>query len=576
MQKRWFIRQTPSADQIREVESTLKVAPLMASLLIQRNIHTAENARLFFKPSTDQLHDPFLMKDMDRAVDRLEQAIRNNEHIFIFGDYDVDGTSAVALLHSVLEPMATVSYYIPDRYEEGYGLSFTGVETAIARGAGLLIALDCGIKDVEKIRLARENDLDVIVCDHHTPGPVLPDAIVLDPKRGDCAYPFKELCGCGVGFKLLQGLFMQMQKPVTDLFSHLDLVAIAIGADIVPLTGENRVLCRLGLEQLNAHPRPGIKALLQQAGKSFPLDLSNVVFVIAPRINAAGRLETGKKAVELLLTTEMEAASDIAAEIDRYNQERKVLDAQITEEALLQIADDALFESRKSTVVFNGQWHKGVVGIVASRLMETHYRPTIVLTESKGLATGSARSVDNFNVYEAILACEHLLTQFGGHQYAAGLTLPLENLEAFREAFDGIVRERLLKEAETPELTIDQEIRLHQLFIAGESVRQVPRIMRMLNEMEPFGPQHEKPVFCVRSVYASSSRILKEAHLKLDLFDPVSGVTLPAIGFNMADKADHVASGCAFDCAFTLETNTWNDRTTLQLQLRDIRPTVDA
>ncbi len=573
MLKRWFIRQAPSADQVREVESTLKVAPLMASLLVQRGIVSTDDARLFFKPSIEQLHDPFLMKDMNRAVDRLEQAIRNGEHIFIFGDYDVDGTSAVSLMYSVLKPLATVSYYIPDRYEEGYGLSFTGVETALERGAGLLIALDCGIKDVEKIRFAKEKGLDVIVCDHHTPGSELPDAIVLDPKRDDCQYPFKELCGCGVGFKLLQGLYAQMQKPMTELLQHLDLVAIAIGADIVSLTGENRVLCRLGLERLNAGPRPGIKTLLQYAGKSLPLDLSNVVFVIAPRINAAGRLETGRKAVELLLTTDPDAASEIALEIDRYNQERKLLDAQITEEALLQIADDVAFESRKSTVVFNGQWHKGVVGIVASRLIETHYRPTIVLTESKGLITGSARSVDNFNVYEAILACEHLLTQFGGHQYAAGLTLPLENLEAFREAFDSIVQERLEKECETPELTIDQEIRLHQLFIAGESVGQVPRIMRMLNEMEPFGPGNVKPVFCVRSAYASSMRVLKEAHLKLDVFDPVSGVTLPAIGFNMADKADLVASGCAFDCAFTLETNTWNDRTTLQLQIRDIRST---
>jgi len=574
MQKRWFIRETPSDQVIMELESSLKVTPLMAALLSQRELHTPESARTFFKPGLPQLHDPFLMKDMDRAVERVEKAVAENQHIMIYGDYDVDGTSAVALVYSVLKDFADVSFYIPDRYEEGYGLSFRGVEVAKERNASLLIALDCGIKEMEKVTYANELGVDVIICDHHTPGDEIPDCIVLDPKRSDCGYPFKELCGCGVGFKLMQAWLEQTGRPVEKAMDHLDLVAIAIGADIVSLTDENRVLCKLGLEKLNAAPRPGIHALLKHAGKALPLDLSNVVFIIAPRINAAGRLESGTRAVELLLATDPKNAEKIAVEIDEYNQNRRILDAQITQEALAQIAEDIDFEGRKSTVVFSSDWHKGVVGIVASRLIETHYRPTIVLTESKGVATGSARSVDSFNVYEAILACEHLLTQFGGHHHAAGLTLPLENVEAFRHAFDAVVRERMIKEEETPELLIDQEIRLHQLFLAGESAGQVPRIMKMLEHMEPFGPGNNKPVFCVRSVYASASRVLKEAHLKLDIMDPASGIIIPAIGFNMADKADFVAAGCAFDCAFTLETNTWNNRTTLQFQVRDIRPTV--
>jgi len=573
MQKRWFIRQAPSDQLIMELESSLKVTPLMASLLSQRELVSAESARIFFKPVLAQLHDPFLMKDMDRAVERLEKAVAEQQKILVYGDYDVDGTSAVALVYAILKNYADVSFYIPDRYEEGYGLSFRGVDVAKERGASLIIALDCGIKEIEKVAYANKLGIDTIVCDHHTPGASLPECIVLDPKRSDCSYPFKELCGCGVGFKLMQAWLLRTGRPVEKALEQLDLVAIAIGADIVSLTDENRVLCKLGLEQLNARPRPGILALLKQAGKAVPLDLSNVVFIIAPRINAAGRLESGMRAVELLLVSDVSEADKIALEIDEYNQNRRILDAQITQEALAQISEDPDFESRKSTVVFSSEWHKGVVGIVASRLIETHYRPTIVLTESKGVATGSARSVDSFNVYEAILGCEHLLTQFGGHHHAAGLTLPLENVEAFRHAFDAIVQERMIKEEETPELIIDQEIRLHQLFLAGESVGQVPRIMKMLAHMEPFGPGNSKPVFCVRSVYASASRVLKEAHLKLDIMDPASGITIPAIGFNMADKADFVAAGCAFDCAFTLETNTWNNKTTLQFQVRDIRPT---
>lgn len=571
MQKRWFIKNNPSDIEVAQLVNDVKVSPLMARLLHQRELKDFDTITSFFKPNLDQLHDPFLMLNLREAAEQIKNAIEQQQHIVVFGDYDVDGTTAVALVYSVLQQYTNVSYYIPDRYEEGYGLSYKGIDTALERGASLLIALDCGIKEVEKVAYAKEKGLPIIVCDHHTPGDIVPDCLVLDPKQDNCRYPFKELCGCGVGFKLMHGLLHIMGESDVFLLQQLDLVAIAIGADIVSLSGENRVLCKLGLKQLNEQPRIGIQALVQQAKKVFPLDLSNVVFIIAPRINAAGRLDSGQRSVALLLADSEKLARSIAVEIDEYNSNRRLLDAQMTEEALALIAEDELHANRKSTVVFQADWHKGVVGIVASRLIEKHYRPTIVLTESNGVATGSARSVLGFSVYDAIESCAHLITQFGGHQYAAGLTLPLENVSAFREAFDAAVQDKMLLKDEVEELIIDVEIGLADLFLAGESVHEVPRIYKMLAEMEPFGPDNPKPVFVVRSVYAASYCILKEAHLKVALYDPVTKVTLPAIGFNLAEKADLVAAGCAFDCAFTLETNTWNNQTTLQLQIRDIR-----
>lgn len=574
MQKHWFIKQTPSSEKIQATIDDLKVSPIMASLLTQRNLTTLPQIRSFFTPELNDLHDPLLMLNMAEAVDRLDRAIESEERILIFGDYDVDGTTSVALVYSVLKEVASVDYHIPDRYEEGYGLSYKGIDIALEKGCKLLIALDCGIKEVEKVKYANEKGLDIIICDHHNPGSEIPDCIVLDPKQAGCEYPFKELCGCGVGFKLLQAWFSKTGKDMNQLFNYLDLVAIAIGADIVPVTGENRILCKHGIQRLNENPRAGILALVEQAQRSFPLDLSNVVFTIAPRINAAGRLKSGSRAVELLLAESKEEAKKIALEIDEYNSERRILDAQTTLEALELIAQDELFLNRKSTVVFQSDWHKGVVGIVASRLIEHHYRPTIVLTENKGEATGSARSVSGFNVYEAITSCEHLLTQYGGHQHAAGLTLPLENITLFREHFDAYVQQNIQPLDEVEDLVIDLEIAASNLFLAGESALQVPRIYRMLEQMEPFGPGNDKPVFCIRNAYASKQRILKEAHLKFDLVDPVSGIELSAIGFNMADKADLIASGCAFDCAFTLDANTWQNRTTLQIQVRDIRETL--
>ena len=574
MQKRWFIKTPPTVEQKTTIREELKLSALMAEVLAQKGLTSQQEIRSYFNPDLDTLHDPFLMLNMDKAVERLVQAVEKREHIVVYGDYDVDGTTSVALVYSVLKNYTDVSFYIPDRYEEGYGLSGLGIETAVERKAGLLIALDCGVKEIETVRYANSLGLDIIVCDHHTPGEEIPECIVLDPKQENCAYPYKELCGCGVGFKLLHAFFIHQKQDTAELFNYLDLVAIAIGADIVPVTGENRMLCKRGLQRLNDHPRKGIEALVEIAEKKFPLSLTNVVFIIAPRINAAGRLKSGSRAVELLITEDSGVAKSIALEINEYNKERRELDAQITQQALDLIAQDETFSSKKSTVVFQNDWHKGVVGIVASRLIEHHYRPTVVLTESKGKITGSARTAGDFNVYEAILACDHLLEQFGGHQHAAGLTLDHSNLDAFKEAFELEVVKRMTTEFESEELTIDHEVSFSDLFLSGESVYQVPRLLKMQDQMEPFGPHNQQPVFCIRSVYAQNFRVLKDAHLKIDITDPVSGITLPAIAFNMADKADLLAPGCAFDCVFTLETNTWNDRTSLQLQVKDLRETI--
>jgi len=571
MQKRWFIKTPPETNVTNQLQQDLKISSLMASLLAQRGLTTQEEIRSYFNPSLTSLHDPFSMLNMELGSTRLCEAIVEKQRIFVYGDYDVDGTTSVAMLFSVLTKHTETHYYIPDRYEEGYGLSAKGIDFAKEKNVDLLITLDCGIKEVENIAYARSLGIDVIVCDHHTPGEMLPDAIVLDPKQENCNYPYKELCGCGVGWKLLQAVFEKMNWDKEELFNLLDLVAIAIGADIVPVTGENRVLAKIGLEKLNLNPRIGIKQLVEIAGRSFPLSLTSVVFTIAPRINAAGRLQSGSRSVELLLSSDLTSAKSISNEIDSYNTERRELDKQMTEEALELIAADNDFDARKSTVLYKEGWSKGVVGIVASRLIERHYRPTIVLTESNGVLTGSARSVGDFNIYDAINECGHLLQKFGGHHHAAGLTLETVNFEQFKEEFDLIVKNKISLEDQTEELVVDQEVGFSDFFLSGESVYQIPRIYKMQDQMEPFGPLNQQPVFCIRSVYAQSYRVLKDAHLKIDILDPKSNIVLSAIAFNMADKEHLIAPGCAFDVAFTLESNTWNDRTTLQLMVKDLR-----
>ncbi len=571
MQKRWFIKTPPETNVTNQLQQDLKISALMASLLAQRGLTTQEEIRSYFNPSLESLHDPFLMLNMELASNRLCEAINQKQRILVYGDYDVDGTTSVAMMFSVLSKHTETHFYIPDRYEEGYGLSAKGIDYAKERNVDLLITLDCGIKEVDNIAYARSLGIDVIVCDHHTPGELIPDAIVLDPKQENCRYPYKELCGCGVGWKLLQAVFENMSWEKEELFNLLDLVAIAIGADIVPVTDENRVLAKIGLEKLNSNPRIGIKQLVEVAGRSFPLSLTSVVFTIAPRINAAGRLQSGSRSVELLLSSDLKTAKSISNEIDSYNTERRELDKQMTEEALELIESDSDFNNRKSTVLFKEGWSKGVVGIVASRLIERHYRPTIVLTESNGLLTGSARSVGDFNIYEAINECGHLLQKFGGHHHAAGLTLESINFEQFKHEFDLIVKNKISLEDQTEEVIIDNEVSFSDFFLSGESVYQIPRIYKMQDQMEPFGPLNQQPVFCIRSVYAQSYRVLKGAHLKIEILDPKTDITLSAIAFNMADREHLVAPGCAFDVVFTLESNTWNDRTTLQLMVKDIR-----
>ena len=571
MQKRWLVNTTIDSTTVEEFRSVLKVDEVVAELLLQRGITTFEEAEKFFRPKLNELHDPFLMKDMKEAVERLQEAIENQERILLFGDYDVDGTTAVAMMYSFLKDTAIIDYYIPDRYKEGYGLSKEGIDFAAENAVDLVVSLDCGIKSVELVAYAKEKGIDFIICDHHTPGPELPDALVLDPKREDCNYPYDELSGCGVGFKLLQGLCDYNNWDYAKLFELLDFLAISIGADIVPVTGENRVLCYHGMERLNAHPRKAFRELLLLAKRPFPVTLTDVVFTIAPRINAAGRLRSGRFAVDLMISDDVDQIDLLAQEINADNTDRRALDKEITAEALKQIENDPCSNSNVTTVVFNEKWHKGVVGIVASRLIETHYKPTIVLTESNGMITGSARSVHGFDVYEAICACENLLEQFGGHKYAAGLTMKRENLEAFKAQFEQAVKERIQPELLVPEQKIDLNLSFNQIFTSQENRLQLPRLKRILSQFEPHGPGNMKPVFTSNNVFSTDVRILKEVHLKLAMTQPDSDLVIEGIGFNMSKKMDTVASGLPFQVAYTLESNKWNGKETIQLNLKDVR-----
>lgn len=572
MQKRWLIKSTPDQEIIDQLVTDIKIEPALASILAQRGVSSFDEAQYFFRPKLEDLHDPFLMKDLKEAVDRINLAMANGEKIMIFGDYDVDGTTAVATVWNVLiEHYANLEFYIPDRYTEGYGISELGIKHANEQGITLIIALDCGIKSVDKVAFANSLGIDFIVCDHHLPGEELPACIVLDPKRADCEYPYKELSGCGVGFKLLQGLCIENEWDTTTLFQQLDLLAISIGADIVPVTGENRILCFHGMQLLNREPRLGIQEILRVAKKNLPLNLTSVIFTIAPRINAAGRIHSGRKSVELMISNDLEDLKSIAASIEEDNLERKDLDKSITIEALKQIEDDASHADRISTVVFQENWHKGVVGIVASRLIEKHYRPTIVLTESNGVATGSARSIRGLNIHDALEQCSDLLEQFGGHAFAAGMTLPLENVNLFREKFDQVVKQLVKKEDLIPEQIVDYELHFDELFLKGELLNKVPKFKRIIDQFEPTGPGNMKPIFTSRNVFISNVRILKEEHLKVVIGQPNTHVTVDAIGFSMVDKMDLINSKEPLDILYTIETNSWRDLETLQLNLKDIR-----
>ena len=568
MEKRWVYQQGSDPTTAQMLAEAIRIRPFIADLLIRRGISEYHAAKSWFNPSEDQMHDPFYMKGMKEAVERLENAIRNDERILIYGDYDVDGTTAVSLVYGFLSSRyPNVSYYIPDRYKEGYGLSAEGIQYAADNAFDLIITLDCGIKAIDRIAAGREKGLDFIVCDHHLPGENLPDAVVLDPKQKGCDYPYKELTGCGIGFKLIQAL--SMSDPGVhprEIYDFLDLVALSIGADIVPVTGENRVLASIGLSMLNRSPRPGIRALLRLAKKQLPMTIEDLVFIVAPRINAAGRMDSASLAVELFLASDEDTAMEYAKYLEDLNLDRKTLDKETTEEALEQIRKDPFLQTSNSSLVFSETWHKGVIGIVASRLTETYYRPTVVLTSVNGVATGSVRSVQGFNVYEALEACEDVLTQFGGHDFAAGLTLPVDQIKLFRERFEEEVNRRLGEEHKTPVLEIEEDLPLAD---ANES------LYGIIQRMEPFGPGNMKPVFSSRNVLdAGGTRAVGSdgAHLKLEITQAgYNGKPIQGIGFGLGHLAEEISGGMPFHVAYTLDENHWNGRTTLQLNVKDIR-----
>lgn len=561
---RWSIKPKPSEEKVKQLAVALNVEEFVATLLVQRGIKTFEQARQFFRPTLEDLHNPYLMKDMDKAVECIELAIENGENILVFGDYDVDGTTAVSLVSSYLKTFyPNVATYIPDRYDEGYGISFKGIDFADDNGFSLIIALDCGIKSIDHVAYAKERNIDFIICDHHRPGQFLPEAVaVLDPKRDDCNYPYDELCGCGIGFKLIQALGENRNQTIEDLTPYLDLVATAIAADIVPMTGENRILAYFGLQVINSNPRPGFKALIHQIKKKV-LDITDVVFIIAPRINAAGRIKHGNHAVELLTEFDFEQAQQFASEIEAYNSERKDLDKQITKEALSQIIENNE-EKRFTSVVFQEDWHKGVIGIVASRLIETYYRPTLVFTKSGDKYAASARSVKGFDVYNALEACSEHLEQFGGHMYAAGMTLLEENYLAFKNAFEKVVQETIHPDMLIPEIAIDAEINLSDI---------TPKLTRILKQFEPFGPQNMTPVFLTKNVkdtgYAQKLGA-DEEHLKL--FVRQNGSEgMAAIGFGLGNKMGLATNKKPFEAVYCIDENEWNGKTSVQLRLKDIK-----
>ena len=560
---RWSSKPKIEKDKIAKLAKDLSVDTTIAEILLQRNIATFEAAKKFFRPSLDDLHDPFLMKDMDKAVERIETAISNHENILVFGDYDVDGTSAVSLVASYLKTIyPNISTYIPDRYEEGYGVSFKGIDFAEDNNFSLIIALDCGTKALEKVTYASEKKIDFIICDHHKPGPELPKAVaILNPKRADCHYPFDELCGCGVGFKLIQALGKNRQQSIEDLVPYLDLVATAIAADIVPMNGENRTLAYFGLQVINTNPRNGIKAIIHQTKKEV-LTITDVVFIVAPRINAAGRMKHGNYAVELLTEMDFDSAVEFAAAIEIFNADRKNLDKKITNEALMQITDNAE-ENRFTSVVFKEDWHKGVIGIVASRLIEKYYRPTLVFTKSGDKLAASARSVKGFDVYNALEACKEFIEQFGGHKYAAGLTLLPENYEKFKAKFEEVVRSTIPKELLTPEIVFDAEIELSEI---------TPKFFRIIQQMAPFGPQNMKPTFktsTVRDNGYGKQVGAEKTHLKLNIIAGADSKTYNAIGFNLGPKITEIQN--AFDIVYALDENEWNGVKSIQLLLKDLQ-----
>ena len=570
MIKKWNY-QTPTEEELHKrdlLAAELGLNPVVCLLLVQRGLSTVEAVKKFFKPSLEDLHDPFLMPDMEKAVKRLNKALGNKEKILIYGDYDVDGTTAVALVYKYLRPYSsTLDYYIPDRYDEGYGISYKGIDYAKANGITLVISLDCGIKAVDKIDYAKRLGIDFIICDHHMPDDVLPDAVaVLDAKRADSQYPYEHLSGCGVGFKFMQAFARSNNFPVANLERLLELTAVSIASDIVPITGENRILAYYGLKQLNTNPSLGLKGIIDICGLTGKdITISDIVFKIGPRLNASGRMMNGKEAVELLLAKDAETAREKSANINQYNEERRELDKKITDEANALIHQSINMADRKAIVVYNPAWHKGVIGIVASRLTEKYYRPAVVLTKSSELITGSARSVTGFDIYKAIEGCRDLLENFGGHTYAAGLSLKEENLSAFTERLQKLAAEEIIPEQMIPQIDIDAVLDLHNI---------TPQFMNELKRMSPFGPENQKPVFCSLGVkdYGTSKLVGKDQdHIKLELIDDRSNTPIHGIAFGMHQHINHIKAMKPFDICYTIEENTYNGNTSLQLMIKDIK-----
>lgn len=580
-EKRWAVKEAGDPVLIAELSLALNISPTLAGLLVNKGITTFDEAKKFFRPDINDLHDPFLMKDMDKAIARIDQAIASGEKIMVYGDYDVDGTTAVALVYSFLKTLYDkIEFYLPDRYKEGYGVSIAGIDHAKANDITLIIALDCGIKAIDKVAYANERNIDFVICDHHRPGEFLPAAVaVLDPKRDDCSYPFKELSGCGIGFKLVQAYAQKHDIAFSQLEKYLDLVAVSTAADIVPITGENRILVYYGLKRLNEKPRHGFEAILRtnntpkkefvdpatgEITQRYNLDVSSLVFVIGPRINAAGRIYDARHAVDLLIADDHSGAHDSSVIVNKHNDERRELDSTITEHALAIVRDDPNFIKRKTTVLFHPEWHKGVIGIVASRLTEKYYRPTIILTESNGMATGSARSVKDFDIYNAIESCSDLLEQFGGHMYAAGLTMKLENIEKFMARFEEVVSSTIQEKMLTQEVEIDAEIKLTDI---------TPNFFNVLKQFSPFGPGNMNPVFKSEGVRDTGmSRIVGNNHLKLNLAqDETTRYGFDGIAFQMGQYHPFIRRKIPFDICYTLEENTFNGKTSIQLNVKDIK-----
>ena len=580
MNKRWVLKKVGDYEKVNHLAQALNVDHNIANLLVQRGIISFDDARDFFRPSLAQLYDPFLMKDMDKAVGRIEKAIQSNEKILIYGDYDVDGTTAVSLVYTFIrEQYPNVDFYIPDRYSEGYGISYKGIDFASENGFTLVIALDCGIKAIEKIDYARSKNVEFIIGDHHRPGDQLPNAVaVLDPKRDDCPYPYKELAGCGVAFKLIQAYASRNEIPFESLEKYLDLVVVSIAADIVPITGENRILAYHGMKLINSDPRPAFEAILKHCNITRNVDVDNpsnyfftreltvsdLIFLIGPRINAAGRIESGRNSVELLVSEDTGYAEKLAAQINTFNTERRNLDTLATQQALEIIKGSDAIQSGKTTVVYRPDWHQGVVGIVASRLTDNYYKPTIVLTKANGLITGSARSVKDYDIYDAIDSCSDLLEHFGGHKYAAGLSLKAENFELFKKRFNEYVNNTITDEMLTPEIEIDLKINLNDIN---------SKFYRILRQFAPFGPGNMKPIFQTNGIADTGfARIVGKNHLKLTVAHPeIRSFFYPAIAFQQGESLEYIEQGMPFNICYHIEENEWNGNVSLQLNIKDIK-----